>query len=338
MLLIVAEHWVGPALATTTPQASSLSVYAKAGDAPRLPRRRLRWQMLGRGTPAPLTIWVFRIVLVGLIAAAVGTEWMTVTWGTAGVVGAILAVRRRRSHRPCPAVATRAQARRLARRTRLRTRGQRGTGARGETAERRRPQRCSPSAPRGAASEPPRSCSAGPRPCRTRLRPRVLTEPDVFAVSGGSYMAAAMAVRRRFARPDGQPVTPEPWTESYRVGSAELERLRRHTRYLFEPAIRLRDGVVTLLLGAGLNVVVVGIVLLGLTWVSVLLAVVFGVVTPERDPVVVSGSPNTGYSGTGAHHRLACRPGVGGRTMGGAALRGRRRAARRRGDDDRRVA
>ncbi len=69
--------------------------------------------------------------------------------------------------------------------------------------------------------------------------------PALATTTPQASLSAAMAVRRRFARPDGQPVTPEPWTESYRVGSAELERLRRHTRYLFEPAIRLRDGAVT---------------------------------------------------------------------------------------------
>jgi hypothetical protein len=107
-------------------------------------------------------------------------------------------------------------------------------------------------------------------------------EPQVFAVSGGSYTAAALALRRRFDL-GGSTVPPAAWTAVYRPGSPELERLRRHTRYLFEPGSRLREGVVALLLGATLNVLVVGCFLVATAWVSVLLAKMLAVVVLVPD-------------------------------------------------------
>jgi hypothetical protein len=104
-------------------------------------------------------------------------------------------------------------------------------------------------------------------------------EPPLFAVSGGSYIGAALALVRRFTYYRTGPEPPEPtigWADSYRPGSVELERLRRHTRYLFEPVTRWRDGLVALVLGATLNVVLVGLVLLIVTWVSSTLAVLVG--------------------------------------------------------------
>jgi hypothetical protein len=98
-------------------------------------------------------------------------------------------------------------------------------------------------------------------------------EPHVFAVSGGSYVAAALAMRRSFDGATGQPRDePVPWTEAYTLSSVELERLRRHTRYLYEPRSRTLDGVLTLLTGAIINLFVAGAALLALTWVSAQIA------------------------------------------------------------------
>lgn len=101
-------------------------------------------------------------------------------------------------------------------------------------------------------------------------------EPEVFAVSGGSYTAAALALRRRF-NPEDVP-RQVGWRETFTVGSPETDYLRRHTRYLFEPASKLRDGAVSLLVGAVINLLLVGAVLRGLSWVSAQLAVTSGVV------------------------------------------------------------
>jgi len=112
-------------------------------------------------------------------------------------------------------------------------------------------------------------------------------EPPLFAVSGGSYLGAALALLRRFtyAVPPQQPDPSIGWADSYRPGSVELERLRRHTRYLFEPVTRWRDGLVALVLGATLNVVIVGLVLLIFTWVSATLAVLVGMSRVQRSGV-----------------------------------------------------
>lgn len=102
-------------------------------------------------------------------------------------------------------------------------------------------------------------------------------EPDLFAVSGGSYMAAALAMRRAFDPETGAPRdVPVRWTEAYEPGSPELERLRRHTRYLFEPKSRTRDGILSLLAGAIINLFLAGAVLLGLAWVSIQLVSMLG--------------------------------------------------------------
>jgi hypothetical protein len=97
-------------------------------------------------------------------------------------------------------------------------------------------------------------------------------EPHVFAVSGGSYVAAALALRRSF-RPDGsRRTTPSSWRTAYATGSPELERLRRHTRYLFEPTWRTRDGLVSLVMGAAVNLLILGLMLRILAWLAALVA------------------------------------------------------------------
>ncbi len=104
-------------------------------------------------------------------------------------------------------------------------------------------------------------------------------EPPVFAVSGGSYIGAALALRRAFT-PHGQPrEVPSSWSEAYDMDSPELERLRRHTRYLFEPAGRMRDGAVSLLMGAVVNLALVVVALRLLTWVSGQIAMTVGLVS-----------------------------------------------------------
>ena len=105
------------------------------------------------------------------------------------------------------------------------------------------------------------------------------TEPEVFAVSGGSYTAAALALRRRFRRDPAQEVASVGWREAFTVGSPELDYLRRHTRYLFEPGDRLRDGAVSLLVGAVVNLFIVAAMIRGLSWLTAQLAVTSGLVT-----------------------------------------------------------
>jgi hypothetical protein len=102
------------------------------------------------------------------------------------------------------------------------------------------------------------------------------SEPEVFAVSGGSYTAAAMALRRRFDPEDG--LQNVGWRESFAVGSPELDYLRRHTRYLFEPGSKLRDGAVSLLVGAAINLFIIAALLRALAWASAQLAVTTGMV------------------------------------------------------------
>lgn len=105
-------------------------------------------------------------------------------------------------------------------------------------------------------------------------------EPEVFAVSGGSYTAAAMALRRRFS-PDAAPGAPVSWREAFTVDSPELDYLRRHTRYLFEPGSRLRDGATSLIVGAVVNLFIVAVMLRGIAWLSAQVAVTVGLVTIE---------------------------------------------------------
>ena len=108
-------------------------------------------------------------------------------------------------------------------------------------------------------------------------------EPAVFAVSGGSYVAAALALRRSFTR-DGtrREPGPTPWRTAYATGSPELERLRRHTRYLFEPTWKTRDGLVSLVTGAAVNLLILGLVLRLVAWVASQLAVSIGLVGDDR--------------------------------------------------------
>lgn len=108
-------------------------------------------------------------------------------------------------------------------------------------------------------------------------------EPEVFAVSGGSYTAAAMALRRRFDKDTGEPRPPLGWDETFTVGSPELDYLRRRTRYLFEPGSRLRDGLVSLLVGATINLLIVAMMLRGLAWFSAQFAVTAGIVDVTVD-------------------------------------------------------
>jgi hypothetical protein len=116
-------------------------------------------------------------------------------------------------------------------------------------------------------------------------------EPDVFAVSGGSYVAAALAMRRSFDPESGAPIPlqdQQSWTKAYELDSVELERLRRHTRYLFEPRSRTLDGAFTLLTGAMINLFVAGAALLAFTWVSVQIVVTLDLLDRrDEDSVLV---------------------------------------------------
>jgi hypothetical protein len=109
-------------------------------------------------------------------------------------------------------------------------------------------------------------------------------EPPLFAVSGGSYIAAALALRRGFAADGRRREPPTPWTDAYAVASPEVERLRRHTRYLFQPASRARDGLVSLLMGASVNLAILALALRFLTWVSGQVAATVGLVRATRTP------------------------------------------------------
>ena len=107
------------------------------------------------------------------------------------------------------------------------------------------------------------------------------SEPELFAVSGGSYMAAALALRRTYGA-DGNPYDDDmgDWQSAYNMDSPELERLRRHTRYLFEPSWRMRDGLVTLIIGAALSIFMVAVVLRFLSWMSAIVAARIGFIVP----------------------------------------------------------
>lgn len=117
-------------------------------------------------------------------------------------------------------------------------------------------------------------------------------EPEVFAVSGGSYTAAAMALRRRFRRDPADEGPSVGWREAFAVGSPELDYLRRHTRYLFEPSDRLRDGAASLLVGAAVNLFIVAAMIRGIAWLTAQLAVTSGIV--EVSPT--SGRPELAVS------------------------------------------
>jgi hypothetical protein len=108
-------------------------------------------------------------------------------------------------------------------------------------------------------------------------------EPHVFAVSGGSYVAASLAMVRAFEGGTGRPrETRKSWTDALGPASPEMERLRRHTRYLFEPRKRIYDGLLTLLTGALVNLFVLGVALLTLTWFSAQVAMTLGTVALDR--------------------------------------------------------
>lgn len=83
---------------------------------------------------------------------------------------------------------------------------------------------------------------------------------SVIGVSGGSYIAAAFHVLRRSltGRPGERP--------PFALGSPELARLRRHTHYLL-PSISVGvRGVMSLLYGAVVNLVLIGVVLRVTAW------------------------------------------------------------------------
>ncbi|KQU67572.1 hypothetical protein [Phycicoccus sp. Root101] len=245
-----------------------------------------------RATPAPPRIKVLRLVLLVLVGAAVGIDWARLSWWHTVVIGAVAEV--------TAAAAYLLTVRGLADRRRELP----GTGGGAPPA----------GAPPTGTTAVVDTRDAGPlaigasgggiRATAFALGgmhalqdhakelglDRVEDEPAIFAVSGGSYMGAALALRRRFAG-DGSPVPPIPWTQSYRPNSSEIERLRRHTRYLFEPVARWRDGLVSLVLGASVNVIVVGLTLLFATLVSATLAVTVGFVAAHRVSRVVDNTP-----------------------------------------------
>jgi hypothetical protein len=113
--------------------------------------------------------------------------------------------------------------------------------------------------------------------------------PRLVAVSGGSYLAAAMAITRNWeavgareaqeaqegqeaVEAQGAQEAPEarggtalasrrrerplPWWQTYTLLSPEVLRLRRHTRDLFEPATHVASGLIALVSGALVNIVI----------------------------------------------------------------------------------
>ena len=131
-----------------------------------------------------------------------------------------------------------------------------------------------------------------------RVRPEdYVEEPALFAVSGGSYIAAAMALRRVFHSTGRRRDMPLPWTETYRPKSPELERLRRHTKYLFEPPPGLRDGIVSMLVGALVNLAMVSLAGFLVLWVSAEVAMTTGLVTlgSATDPAFARLSMGSGW-------------------------------------------
>jgi hypothetical protein len=305
-LLIVVEHRLGPVLVApseTGPGTTAADVEAPPGAGHRW-RRGIppMWRRAGRGTPAPFSIWAVRGALVVLSVAAVATEWMPVGWWWVFGVGVLLET-------VALALLLRAHG------SHPREAGSSGRAAALATTpgDDGGPRQAGAEPPDPGAEQPPRLLAVGASGGGIRAAAFVLggmqslqeaaaelgaaeDEPEVFAVSGGSYTAAALALRRRFDL-HGAPIEPAaPWTSVYRPDSPEQERLRRHTRYLFEPGARLREGAVALLLGATLNIVVVAFFLLTLSWVSVLLAKVFGVVSAAvEDGRVVSLDVTEGW-------------------------------------------
>ena len=91
----------------------------------------------------------------------------------------------------------------------------------------------------------------------------VKRSPRLVAVSGGSYLAAAIALVGRWKIVAGEPqhrgeADRLAWNETYALTSPENQRLRRHSRDLVEPRSQLLGGVLTLVTG---SVVSIGMVL-----------------------------------------------------------------------------
>jgi hypothetical protein len=112
-------------------------------------------------------------------------------------------------------------------------------------------------------------------------------EPTVVAVSGGSYVAAALALVRTFdaegRRPDHDKPARHGWREVYRLDDPEMARLRRHTRYLFDPRSQTFDGIIQLVCGAVVNITILT-ALLGLAvWLSSAFAIATGLVVSSDD-------------------------------------------------------
>jgi hypothetical protein len=86
----------------------------------------------------------------------------------------------------------------------------------------------------------------------------------VVAVSGGSYFAGAQALTRSFGADGEKRPDPLDVGEVYGLHSPELARLRRHSRYLWQPTFRTVTGLLQLAVGAALHLTL-GIALLRAT-------------------------------------------------------------------------
>ena len=210
-------------------------------------------------------LWALRAGVVVAVAAAIAVaaygEW---GWGVAAALGALaegvallcLEWSRQRSVEPEPPAAARPEAGSAG----AADDDREGSAAAGDRRLRRRhPGRClrarrppgrpgrrRPAARRRAAARAPRL-----RGQRRQLR------------RGGARPAPYVPHRRRACD-----TTPSDWRTAYATGSPELERLRRHTRYLFEPTWRTRDGIVSLLMGAVVNLLIVGLTLRVVAWLA----------------------------------------------------------------------
>ncbi|MET9020650.1 patatin-like phospholipase family protein [Actinopolymorpha sp. NPDC004070] len=87
----------------------------------------------------------------------------------------------------------------------------------------------------------------------------------VIGVSGGGYIAAAFHFLRRSLADEGRTSASE--QPPYAMGSPELSRLRRHTHYLMPSlAVGVR-AIMSLLYGAVVNLVLIGILIRAVAWV-----------------------------------------------------------------------
>jgi hypothetical protein len=84
---------------------------------------------------------------------------------------------------------------------------------------------------------------------------------SVIGVSGGGYMAAAFHILRRSLT--GRAGEPPPFA----IGTPELARLRRHTNYLMPSVSAGARGIMSLLYGAVVNLVLIGVGLRLVSWV-----------------------------------------------------------------------